>query len=113
MAAVEKLQELGLVSKICTELDSHLGLADKTLAEFIIHLAGTVASPQAFRSALDENGAEFPEALCIKLWSIIKTMQPGGGAKQAAHLHARPAKNDTESAFPGLRLENTAPVELD
>lgn len=39
MAALDKLQELSLVSKICTELDSHLGLADKTLAEFIIHLA--------------------------------------------------------------------------
>jgi hypothetical protein len=28
-ADLDKLQKLSLVSKICTELDSHLGLADK------------------------------------------------------------------------------------
>jgi len=46
MAALDKLQELSLVSKICTELDSHLGLADKTLAEFIIHLAESHGDPR-------------------------------------------------------------------
>jgi hypothetical protein len=30
---------------------------------------------QAFRAALDENGAEFPPALCDKLWKLIKAMQ--------------------------------------
>lgn len=39
-------QALSLVSKICTELDAHLGLADKTLAEFIIHLAGEHTDPK-------------------------------------------------------------------
>jgi hypothetical protein len=34
------------VSKICTELDAHLGLADKTLAEFIIHLADEHTDPK-------------------------------------------------------------------
>jgi hypothetical protein len=41
-----KQQALSLVSKICTELDAHLGLADKTLAEFIIHLAGEHTDPK-------------------------------------------------------------------
>ncbi len=129
------------MSKICTELDAHLGLADKTLAEFIIHLAGEHTDPkvspvkqtdrerrtegrtggiqsvgatcgdklhachatnspprhyhnhnhpyqinhanthpQAFRAALDENGAEFPPALCDKLWALIKAMQVGRSA---------------------------------
>lgn len=39
MEELRKLEHLSLVSKICTELDNHLGLADKDLAEFIIHLA--------------------------------------------------------------------------
>lgn len=34
------------MSKICTELDAHLGLADKTLAEFIIHLAEEHTDPK-------------------------------------------------------------------
>ena len=38
-SAVERLQSLSLVSKICTEMDNELGLSDKTLAEFIIDLA--------------------------------------------------------------------------
>ncbi len=46
MSALDKLHELSLISKVCTELDSHLGLADKTLAEFIIHLADDHSSPQ-------------------------------------------------------------------
>lgn len=32
---------------------------------------------QAFRSALDENGAEFPQALSDKLWNLIKAMKVG------------------------------------
>ena len=35
---MEKLQELSLVSKVCTELENHLGMSDKTLAEFIIEM---------------------------------------------------------------------------
>ena len=36
---LDQLQKLGLISKVCTELDNHLGFSDKTLAEYIIHLA--------------------------------------------------------------------------
>jgi hypothetical protein len=39
MDAITKLQYLSLVSKVVTELDNHLGLKDKDLAEFIIKLA--------------------------------------------------------------------------
>lgn len=57
MAALDKLQELSLVSKICTELDSHLGLADKTLAEFIIHLAESHGDPMV-RPRVVQEGEE-------------------------------------------------------
>ena len=35
----EQLAQLALVSKICTELEKHIGMGDKNLAEFVIHLA--------------------------------------------------------------------------
>lgn len=35
MDEVAKLEHLSLVSKVCTELDNHLGLNDKDLGEFI------------------------------------------------------------------------------
>lgn len=38
MDDVEKLEHLSLVSKVCTELDNHLGLNDKDLGEFIYSL---------------------------------------------------------------------------
>ena len=43
MDELGNLQHLSLVSKVCTELDNHLGISDKTLAEFIIDLAPELA----------------------------------------------------------------------
>ncbi|EWM21258.1 atp-dependent rna helicase dhx8, partial [Nannochloropsis gaditana] len=113
MAALDKLQELSLVSKICTELDSHLGLADKTLAEFIIHLAESHGDAKSFRTALDENGAEFPPTFCDKLFNLIKAMRPhrvgrkktysNGDGGEHEHVEPREARNAKEAAFPGLR----------
>lgn len=34
MDELEKLEHLSLVSKICTELENHLGLNDKDLGKF-------------------------------------------------------------------------------
>lgn len=74
---IHELQQLSLVSKVCTELDNHLGLSDRTLAEFIIHLADEFPDPPAFRHALAENGAEFPDSLSDNLLRIIRAMKPG------------------------------------
>ncbi|GFW57197.1 ATP-dependent RNA helicase DHX8 [Trichonephila clavipes] len=59
MEDFRKLDYLSLVSKICTELNNHLGINDKDLAEFIIDLAGKNDTLESFKKALDENGAEF------------------------------------------------------
>ena len=58
MDDLANLQYLSLVSKVCKELDNHLGISDKTLAEFIIDLAKKNPELPAFRAALAENGAE-------------------------------------------------------
>eukprot|EP01036_Dinobryon_divergens_P045669 gene45669-61050_t len=56
MSDLDELQRLGLISKVCAELDNHLGFSDKTLAEFIIHLASVHKDPKFFVKALTENG---------------------------------------------------------
>ena len=61
-----RLEELSLVSKICTELENHLGVGDKDLAEFIIALAGKHSSFDKFKTALVKNGADFP--VCVYSW---------------------------------------------
>lgn len=125
---MEELQRLSLVSKICTELDNHLGLSDRTLAEFIIHLAEEFPEPSAFRAALAENGAEFPDSLSDNLLRIIGAMRPaahggggkaGGGGKKAGGggggpgAVARVPRNEKEARFPGLAMPNTSVVELE
>lgn len=125
--SIDELQRLSVVSKVCTELDNHLGLSDRTLAEFIIHLADDFPEPSAFRHALSENGAEFPDSLSDNLLRIIGAMKPtssrgggsngagsGGGAKKAGPgAVARVPRNEKEARFPGLAMPNTSVVELE
>ena len=67
MDEIEKLEHLSLVSKVCTELDNHLSLNDKDLAEYIIHLAEKHPTYDAFYEAMSKNGAEFSESFVANL----------------------------------------------
>lgn len=76
MEDLQKLEQLSLVSKICTELENHLGINDKDLAEFIIALAGKHRTFEKFKAALQKNGAEFPDSFVTNLLRLIQTMNP-------------------------------------
>ena len=67
MDEIEKLEHLSLVSKVCTELDNHLSLNDKDLAEYIIHLAEKHPNYDAFYKAMSKNGADFSESFVANL----------------------------------------------
>ena len=118
-SSIDELQRLSLVSKVCTELDNHLGLSDRTLAEFIIHLADEFPEPPAFRQALAENGAEFPDSLSDNLLRIIGAMKPDERKEKAARAAAvkiaasRVPRNETDARFPGLAMPNTKVVQLE
>ncbi|KAF5924525.1 hypothetical protein HPG69_018926 [Diceros bicornis minor] len=71
-----KLEYLSLVSKVCTELDNHLGINDKDLAEFVISLAEKNTSFDTFKASLVKNGAEFTDSLISNLLRLIQTMRP-------------------------------------
>lgn len=60
MEDLQRLEELSLISKICTELENHLGINDKVLAEFIIAQAEKHSSFEKFKASLLKNGAQFP-----------------------------------------------------
>lgn len=116
---VDELQRLSLISKVCTELDNHLGLSDRTLAEFIIHLAEDFPDPPAFRHALSQNGAEFPDSLSDNLLRIIRAMKPCKKMAQAAKAGSGRAavpwvpRDEKEVKFPGLAMPNTKVVKLE
>ncbi|GIX72460.1 ATP-dependent RNA helicase DHX8 [Caerostris darwini] len=76
MDAIQKLEYLSLVSKICTELNNHLGINDKDLAEFIINLAKKNDTFEAFKKALGDNGAEFTDSFISNLLRKIQQMKP-------------------------------------
>jgi len=111
MDELQKLEYLSLVSKICTELDNHLGINDKDLAEFIIDLENKNRTYDSFRKALLENGAEFPDSLVQNLQRIINLMRPSrpGGASEEK-IGSGDKKEDKKSQlmklFPGLALPN-------
>ncbi|PSN56761.1 ATP-dependent RNA helicase DHX8 [Blattella germanica] len=104
MDEVEKLEHLSLVSKICTELENHLGLNDKDLAEFIIALADKNDTLESFKKVLMENGAEFSDSFIANLLRIIQHMKP----KKNKDSSPKPGNERDRLAekFPGLAIPN-------
>ena len=75
-----QLEYLSLVSKVCTELDNHLNMNDKTLAEFVIDLADKNRTMEGFRKALIENGADFSGGLMRSLFDLVTRMRSLAGS---------------------------------
>lgn len=105
MDELEQLEHLSLVSKICTELENHLGLNDKDLAEFIIDLAEKNPALDAFKRVLGENGAEFSESFTSNLLRIIQLMKPPKGGSVSA-FEEDDRTGGLAFKFPGLAIPN-------
>lgn len=76
MEQLKRLQHLSLVSKVTAELENHLNIADKTLAEFVIELAkeqANVGKRIATYSSTDQNPTSQAQAgnKQIKLFRAI------------------------------------------
>lgn len=100
MDALKKLEHFSLVSKVCTELQNHFGISDKTLAEFIISLHDESSGLQEFKEKLGEKGGgAFPESFVQNLDRLISTMKKRGPGLGAAAATAKFAvAQDSESA---------------
>ncbi|XP_014521701.1 probable pre-mRNA-splicing factor ATP-dependent RNA helicase DEAH5 isoform X2 [Vigna radiata var. radiata] len=70
----DTLQYLSLLSKVCVELESHTGAADKVLAEFIIHLARSSDNLHHFNAVLNDNGAFYPDYLVRTLFTLVRAV---------------------------------------
>ncbi|XP_055533489.1 ATP-dependent RNA helicase DHX8 [Wyeomyia smithii] len=108
MDELEQLEHLSLVSKICTELENHLGLNDKDLAEFIIDLADKNPSLDSFKKVLAENGAEFSESFTSNLLRIIQLMKPPKekGTSVYSAFEEDDRVGNLAVKFPGLAIPN-------
>ncbi|XP_043530966.1 ATP-dependent RNA helicase DHX8 isoform X2 [Chiloscyllium plagiosum] len=111
---LSKLEYLSLVSKVCTELDNHLGINDKDLAEFIINLAEKNITFETFKGALVKNGAEFTDSLISNLLRLIQTMRPPAKPSTSGKVETVKPKSEREKMkelFPALCLPDTLPTK--
>ena len=76
MDDLQSLELLSLVAKVTSELQNHLGISDKTLAEFVIDQHGRSGSVPDFKKSLEAMGAEFPNSLVESIDRLILTMHP-------------------------------------
>ena len=77
MDDLQSLELLSLVAKVTSELQNHLGINDKTLAEFVIAQHETCkGSVPEFKKCLEAMGAEFPNSLVESIDRLILTMHP-------------------------------------
>ncbi|RYQ89285.1 hypothetical protein Ahy_B09g096006 isoform D [Arachis hypogaea] len=74
--SLKKLEYLSLVSKVCTEMESHTGNGDNVLAEFITELGRSSENVEEFDAKLKENGAELPDYFVRTLLTIIHAILP-------------------------------------
>ncbi|CAI7764152.1 unnamed protein product [Closterium sp. NIES-53] len=102
MDPLKKLEYLSLVSKVCSELETHVGIADKTLAEFIIELGQQNFTVAAFDAALKENGAELPEYFVGTLLTIIHAVLPPKSKSKGSGK--KTGDGSGSSKFPGLAV---------
>ncbi|XP_051132111.1 probable pre-mRNA-splicing factor ATP-dependent RNA helicase DEAH5 [Andrographis paniculata] len=99
---LKQLEYLSLVSKVCTELETHLGFGDSVLAEFITELGRDCESVDEFDAKLKENGAEMPDYFVKTLLKLIHAiLQPNPKTKSETGL-----KEGGESAFSALKIKD-------
>lgn len=98
---LKKLNHLSLLSKLCEELETHLCVGDKVLAEYITELGRNCESVEEFDSKLKEDGAELPDYLLRTLLAIIHAILPprkkkpqGGDSEEHKSIDIR--KNRTK-----------------
>mmetsp|Transcript_24698 Transcript_24698/g.97548 ORF Transcript_24698/g.97548 Transcript_24698/m.97548 type:complete len:1215 (-) Transcript_24698:2748-6392(-) len=119
MDELKSLRELNVVSKVCQELDNHLGMSDKTMAEFLIDLVGKNKSLGEFRAALSKFGGGeqlLPDALAESVHRLVQKLKTAPGkagqekkpraAAKVVNKHSDPKTEAIAARFPGLAKED-------
>src|SRR3954463_3125671 len=108
MDDLESLELLSLVQRVASELQNHLGISDKTLAEFVIAQHSECNSLEEFQKKLEAMGADFPQSLIESVDRLVRTMHPKykggkGGNGTSAENGSRKVEEKTK-VFKGLAL---------
>ena len=114
-ADIYSLEFLSLVAKITQEIDNHIGLNDKTAAEYLISLHdGSNQSLVAFKAKVNEIGLAFPDSFIENVDRLILNMHPKYKMHHAKSRNGKAKAVDTELSeldrkrrlFPGLAVKD-------
>ncbi|CAN6682276.1 unnamed protein product [Malus baccata var. baccata] len=72
----KNLEYLSVVSKVFSELETHLSLGDKVVAEFVIDMGLKYQTADEFDAKLKENGVNLPDYTGRALLTAIHTILP-------------------------------------
>lgn len=136
------MQSLSLVTRLASELSNHVGLSDRTLAEYVVNLAERQLKPyfknggrveeldsgvavsgleatKKFRSILAENGAELPLSFVGHVLRLVSDMSPrmvryrdGLERKRRKKLEKREASSKTGGGGNDVGVGGSAAVMM-
>ncbi|KAK8792819.1 hypothetical protein WA158_004983 [Blastocystis sp. Blastoise] len=110
MNALEKLKHVGIVNRVCKELENHIGMNNKDVAEFIIFLVQQNPNVNDFYSTLKEQGVELDRAFAESLHDIVTKLSAPPKATSKPILGNTSKLSKLERALPGLALPDTEPL---
>ncbi|KAK3940322.1 ATP-dependent RNA helicase [Diplogelasinospora grovesii] len=117
MDDLESLELLSLVSKVTSELQNHLGISEKTLAEFVIAQRLECPSKAEFKVKLAAVGADFPRSLIDSVDRLVLTMHPKFKGKHNGvdHEEERAAQSTEQKTqvFKGLAIPDKETDAID
>ena len=113
MDDLEQLELLSLVSRVTSEINNYMGIADKTIAEFVIAEHAKSKSLAAFSETMVDE-YEFPKSLAESIDRLVRAMHPkyrnGNGAGNDATAQEKPNRNEK---FKGLALPDQEVSKFD
>lgn len=98
-----ELQKLSIVAKVNAILKEKIGISDKTVSEYIIHLAHNSKSFEDFCTQVLETGADFSELVIKQLFSIITDVKPRNRSRSVHKMQ----KGDVIEVIVKTVLENS------
>ncbi|KDR85685.1 hypothetical protein GALMADRAFT_234699 [Galerina marginata CBS 339.88] len=114
-ADITQLEFLSLVNKIAQEIDNHIGVTDKTVAEFVISIHEQSKTSPDFKAQLSETGAAFSDSLIESIDRLILSLHPKykKPVKKSAKAQGKAKANDEmteldrqKRLFPGLAVKD-------
>lgn len=109
MDDLESLELLSLVSKVTSELQNHLHISDKTLAEFIIAQRVECGNVDEFKTRLSSI-AELPQSLIESIDRLVLSLHPKFKGQPQNGDRQEPSAEEKANVFKGLAIPDKEPA---